>query len=721
GGEPNDWVDYPFIGSTNQRRGDCTTLCACAIGTDVGQPCEPSISYNDSRCLGIIVTTNDATNIEETTATLNGFLDSDGGEACQVRFDWGDTSSYTNNTSWQAGKTTGASFSANLGSLTKGKTYHFQAEAKNTLFPESAYGLDKTFITKPDGPPSLTATTISSSQIDLSWTKGAGAYYTMVRRKTGSYPSSPSDGSQAYYDTGSSFNDTGLAPSTAYYYRAWSRGFEEGLYSQYSDTYAQDSATTQAGPCIPNWTGFIDQYCGPGACGDKTCIATEMCQKNTDLNDCEPAQYQCFADPGCEPPSNLCPLNKTGDVTITESCYIEGEMWLKSGTLTITGATVQFLANSSYSFEETYQINVGAGTYILKFATETEIKKAEPWTGDPLQRPITIDNTQNSSNLTNYPVLVTVDTAFFIAFGKMRSDCGDMRFADSDGTTPLNYWLESGCNTSETKIWVKIPQILGSSTKTIYMIYGNLALTTESNSLLTGITQLREHWTNTRYTVYGQYHPIIILQQSGSSNIQIYDASTGGCPSDTVIGDGYAFFTVPKDWINGNYLSWKWRGLGDDGVGPDYCNAPASIWHVKIFDGSYLRSNNNDFKDNSSEPTTKGAGRLHGWYRTDWKLWGISPIVIRDQLVNVDSAIYDEVTILFEVHDSRVTGDPYAGWWDWLEVNTGPDRSDTRLGRIEFEDGIIMEQTGTYGDYGLYRKKIGTDPSTSVGSEEEAL
>jgi len=213
------YYDYPDYG-------DCEIDCTCVTGTDYDQPCgEPQliITDPDPRCLEIIVTTNEATNVEEITATLNGYLDSDGGEACDVRFNWGDTSTYTNNTSWQSDKTTGASFSANLTSadnLTKGKTYHFRAEAKNTT--ETAYDSDKTFITKPDGPSNLTATAISSSQIDLGWTMGTGAYYTMVRRKTGSYPSSPSDGNQAYYDTTSSFNDTGLSPSTKYYYSAWS-------------------------------------------------------------------------------------------------------------------------------------------------------------------------------------------------------------------------------------------------------------------------------------------------------------------------------------------------------------------------------------------------------------------------------------------------------------------------------------------------------------------
>ena len=42
------------------------------------------------------VTTNDATEVETLNATLNGYLDYDGGENCDVRFEWGRTTDYGN-------------------------------------------------------------------------------------------------------------------------------------------------------------------------------------------------------------------------------------------------------------------------------------------------------------------------------------------------------------------------------------------------------------------------------------------------------------------------------------------------------------------------------------------------------------------------------------------------------------------------------------------------
>jgi hypothetical protein len=59
---------------------------------------------------------------------------------------------------------------------------------------------------------------------------------------------------------------------------------------------------------------------------------------------------------------------------------------------------------------------------------------------------------------------------------KARLDYGDIRFTDSDGSTLLNYWQES-----DGRFWVKVPSIPASSTKTIYVYYGNPSATSASS------------------------------------------------------------------------------------------------------------------------------------------------------------------------------------------------------------------------------------------------
>jgi hypothetical protein len=87
------------------------------------------------------------------------------------------------------------------------------------------------------------------------------------------------------------------------------------------------------------------------------------------------------------------------------------------------------------------------------------------------RRSTTVGNSTGST-LTNEDVLISYDTASLVSAGKLQSDCDDLRFTDSDEVTVINYWIEGGCNTSTTQIWVRIPS-LPNGGKTIYMYYGN--------------------------------------------------------------------------------------------------------------------------------------------------------------------------------------------------------------------------------------------------------
>ena len=111
-------------------------------------------------------------------------------------------------------------------------------------------------------------------------------------------------------------------------------------------------------------------------------------------------------------------------------------------------------------------------------------------TGWQYRRPVTIDNTQNSNDLTDYQVLVVVDTASLIQQGKMQADGDDIRFTDSDGTTLLPYWLEGPINDANTKIWVKVPSIPAQGTKVIYFYYGNPTASSESSVTDTFIREI---------------------------------------------------------------------------------------------------------------------------------------------------------------------------------------------------------------------------------------
>jgi len=138
------------------------------------------------------------------------------------------------------------------------------------------------------------------------------------------------------------------------------------------------------------------------------------------------------------------------------------------------------------------------------------------------------------TSLTNYPVQVNLDTLSISSINKMRSDCGDIRFTDSDGVTKLQYWLEEGCGSSNTKLWVKIPYLSSDifSQKKIYMYYGNPNAVSESdvNSVFSFFDDFNgtTKFTNVSYP-YGE--PVLCLNPPQTNIFQyelpIYISSTG--------------------------------------------------------------------------------------------------------------------------------------------------------------------------------------------------
>lgn|GEM_PF-2792775 len=98
------------------------------------------------------------------------------------------------------------------------------------------------------------------------------------------------------------------------------------------------------------------------------------------------------------------------------------------------------------------------------------------------RRSITIH--ENSGNdLTDYQINLSVNTHQLIYENKMRIDCGDFRFSYLDNGSQINipYWLEGGCNTPQTKIWIKVPRIPANSEAVVYMYYGNQSAISNSS------------------------------------------------------------------------------------------------------------------------------------------------------------------------------------------------------------------------------------------------
>jgi len=121
----------------------------------------------------------------------------------------------------------------------------------------------------------------------------------------------------------------------------------------------------------------------------------------------------------------------------------------------------------------------------------------------------------------------------------MRSDCGDIRFTDSDAQTLISYWIQSGCNTTSTQIWVKVPSIPASSTKTIYVYYGNSGATTQSSGSNTFLFFDNFETDLSKWAIYGSCSISTDYAYEGTHSVkcstgQSYIYKTGFSPSTNI-------------------------------------------------------------------------------------------------------------------------------------------------------------------------------------------
>ncbi|MCS7200993.1 MAG: DUF2341 domain-containing protein, partial [Patescibacteria group bacterium] len=152
-----------------------------------------------------------------------------------------------------------------------------------------------------------------------------------------------------------------------------------------------------------------------------------------------------FDEPTASPPSNAGRVLKvqSGQLVIDKPIKVfKSILSIMGGKLGVNLASPTALFHLKYSNTSTVPFQI-------------ENTNPNPYFFDPnlfpgwsYRRQVTIDNTQNTSTLTDYQILVILNTQQLIGQNKMRSDCGDIRFTDSDGSTQLSYWLASGCNTT---------------------------------------------------------------------------------------------------------------------------------------------------------------------------------------------------------------------------------------------------------------------------------
>ncbi len=208
--------------------------------------------------------------------------------------------------------------------------------------------------------------------------------------------------------------------------------------------------------------------------------------------------------------------------------------------------TTNFTGSDSFTFK--------ANDGTVDSNTATVSITVENWwnTSWKRRRLLTIDNSSISSNLTNFPVLVKIDSSR-IDYAQTKAAGADLRFVDADHTTSLSFEIESWDPAGTSWVWVKVPQIDSSSnTDHIYMYYGNTAATDGQNAA--GV------WSNGYLAVYH-------MNQSPTSGATIND-STGngrdmivsgtGLAQDaaSIAGAGILFTTGSSSYLSASTSAW---------------------------------------------------------------------------------------------------------------------------------------------------------------------
>jgi titin len=126
--------------------------------------------------------------------------------------------------------------------------YYYRVRAYNAN-GNSAYSNEANALTLMNGPSNLTATAVSSSQINLSWTDNSGGEIGFrIERKTGAA------GTYAQIDTAAAnataYSNTGLAASTEYFYRV--RAYSANNVSAFSNEASDTTSAPGSLPAAPS-------------------------------------------------------------------------------------------------------------------------------------------------------------------------------------------------------------------------------------------------------------------------------------------------------------------------------------------------------------------------------------------------------------------------------------------------------------------------------------
>lgn len=335
------------------------------------------------------VTTTAATNILQTTATLNGSINANG-DSTTVTFDYGLTTAYGSTATAAQSPVTGSTATAvsvDLTGLTPNTLYHFRVNGTNPVGPSN--GADLTFTTLPN-PPLVTATNatnITTSTLTFNGTANSNGVSAQIAFEVGSAPDSlsyyglafqsPLNGSGNVSAPGMSFQ-----AATTYYYRV--RGTNTGGTS-YSNvvsftTLPLPAVTTAAATNVTSSTATLNGTVTPNS-GESTTVTFQYGLTTSYGTNKTAAQSPVPANNGVTAVSadltGLTPNTlyhfRTRAITASSNSVVGPDMIFTTAPIPPTVATspASSITNTSASLNGTVNANSFSSTVTFDYGTST--------------------------------------------------------------------------------------------------------------------------------------------------------------------------------------------------------------------------------------------------------------------------------------------------------------------------------------------------------------
>ena len=285
------------------------------------------------------------------------------------------------------------------------------------------------------------------------------------------------------------------------------------------------------------------------------------------------------------------------------------------------------------------------------------------------RRPVDMSS---SASLSNYQVKVVLDTASLIGSGKMRQDCGDVRFTDLDDSTLLPYWMEGGCGSPDTVFWIKVPVV--SISKEIYLYYGN---------------------------------PDAVYLGSGDRTFEFFDDFEGD------VLDNYKWDENPTVQVSSGYVHLSRPVAGGTSIRMKGRLASTGVVEIKVRRGGAEAGSGPGVFLGYAENAMVG-GVFQGADAKSGK-WGLNVIPKTEWSYDGNLDSLDHIYSM-----AYTTGRLYYSYVDSAPIAKDLPLTNSPFTSLQLGAGDAQKQSDSYFDWIYIRKYSDPEPVVSIGSEEDS-